>query len=159
MPADPLAGETRQAIRALRRMPDELRKALRSQVRDTIAAPLATLVAARRPGRQAAGITVKAVGDLEPAIRVGGGASPVYQHRAQGRQLFYGIEFGGGVSRTWIAARSPRGRHYSYRRRVTAQFVPAHPFVMPTFAANRDRISDEWVAVLDPFLTAWASGG
>lgn len=158
MPTDPLVRSCADAARQLRRMPSELRRAMGKHVATQVAQPLADRVLAARDSRARA-VGVKVRGGEQPQLVVGG-AARVVSGGAAGRQLFYGLEFGGGRGYRAYTGRSPRGRSYQLRRRVTAQFPrpPVHAFLFDTFAREADQVSEDWLAVLDPFLTAWEAG-
>ena len=153
-----LAAQARDAVRVLRTMPADLRAELTAHVGTDVAEPLATPVRAAASTSVARRVQVTVAKGVEPAIRAGG-AGRRYSGGASGRQTFYGTEFGGGLSHTWY--RRPVG--VRARSACTGppreQFVPAAPFVLPTFAAQRDVVSEAWLAILDPILDAWAAGG
>ena len=122
-----------------------------AHVRDEVAEPLAAKALAARRGGQARGVTVKVRAGLEPSLVVGGAARLV-SGKAQGRQLFYGVEWGGGGRRTFY-----RTAHGPVRRHTTRQFPrpPVRAFLLETFAREADDVSEAWLSVLDPFLDEW----
>lgn len=149
---DPFARQCSDAVRQLRRMPSELRRELGGHVADQVAGPLASSVRAHATRPYGHRVDVRVRKGAEPVLAIGGRAKR-FSGGAGGVDVFYGAEFGGGNRFTTYPTH--RG---SVRRRTTRQFVPARPFVFPTFAREFDRISEEWSAVLDPFLDAWQAG-
>lgn len=146
-------------------MPADLRRDLGTAVAADVATPLAAAV--RRAGASAGPygplIDVKVRKGAEPTISVGG-SRVVGRNGARGKDLFYGTEFGGSRSRHQPAHR-PYVRHYAggdtgtVWRNTTAQFVPRHPFVYPTFRARYEDTLNAYLDILDPFLEAWEAGG
>lgn len=140
-------------------MPDDLKRAMVDHVTAEVAEPLAADVRASAYGPYGPRVTVRVAKGVEPALRAGG-ARKAFSGGASGAQVFYGNEFGGGRSRTWYVTSSRTGHRYSVHRATTRQFRrPPRPFVLSTFAAERDDITERWGQVLDPFLDAWAAGG
>lgn len=142
------------ASRALRRLPADVKKAVKADVRAKVADPLARSMAAAAAGPYAAALAagVKTRADVTPKIVVGG-ARKVASGGASVRQLVYGVEFGGG-RRTGTVR---RGRT-TYRRRTTMQFTRA-PFIYPTWDRDQDEVLAGYGEVLDTVLQGWASGG
>ena len=146
-------------------MPKDLRRDLKTAVADDVAGPLADEVrrASYTAGPYGGRFTTKVRrGSEEPSIQVGG-SRRVVSNGGTGAQLFYGTEFGGSASRHQPAHRpytrtSRTGTRHSVWRNTTAQFVPAHPFVFPTFRRNADRTYEAWLDTLDPFLDQWEAG-
>lgn len=145
-------------------MPADLRRELASAVADDVATPLAAAV--RRAG-SAAGpygrlIDVKVRKGTEPTISVGG-SRVVGRGGARGKDLFYGVEWGGSRVRHQPAHKPYQrtykgGQPHTVWRNTTRQFVPAHPFVYPTFRAHYADVLDGFLETLDPFLDAWEAG-
>lgn len=146
-------------------MPADLRKGLKASVADEVARPLADEVrrASFRAGPYSGRFTVTVKrGSEEPSLSVGG-QRRVVSNGGSGAQLFYGTEWGGSRSRHQPAhrpytRRSSGGATHSVWRNTTAQFVPARPFVYPTFRRETDRTLEAWLGTLDPFLEAWEAG-
>jgi len=156
---DTLTQQCRTAVRQLRAMPRELRDELTARVGTDVATPLAAAVREQAYGPYGPKVRISVRKGVEPAI-VAGGRSRVFSGGAAGVDVFYGNEFGGGKSKTWYATSSPKGTRYSVHRATTRQFRrPPRPFVLSTFAAQRDEVSDAWLAVLDPLLDEWEAGG
>lgn len=161
---DPFARATRDAARGLRQMPAELRKELGQAVFDDVASPLAAAVRNASRGSRPFGplLEVKARKGTDPTIVVGG-SRRLARNGATGRQLVYGVEFGGSRSRHQPAHRPytrtyRNGKPHSVWRNTTAQFVPAKPFIYPTFRAEYAETAEAFLAMLDPFLEAWEAG-
>jgi hypothetical protein len=145
-------------------MPADLRRALSTDVATEVAEPLAAEVlrASFRAGPYSGRFTVKVRKGVEPTLAVGG-SRRVVAGGATGAQLFYGTEFGGSAHRHQPAHKpytrtSSGGVRHSVWRNTTAQFVPARPFVYPTFRREFADVTEAWLEVLDPFLETWEAG-
>lgn len=180
---DDFSAALKQGARQLRRMPAELRKAAGDQVLETVTRPLAAKVASAWTGPYAPALSVstRARKGTDPLLVVGG-SRELLSGGATGRDLVYGTEFGGRMDSTRIVnrervpagrgtrrrsgrvGRAELGRQASagrpiFRRHATRQFVPARPAIFPTFRREGPWIFSTWAEVLDPFLTAWETGG
>lgn len=145
-------------------MPKDLRAELTRLVGATVAEPLAADVRAAARGSVPFGprLTVTVARGAEPSIRIGGSKRAV-TNGATGRQLVYGVEFGGSAVRhqpAHVPYQRTRGtgQPHSVWRNTTAQFRPARPFIFPTFRARYADVSEAWLDVLDPILTRWEAG-
>lgn len=140
------ADECRVTARNLRRVPRDLRRELSSQVKEKVAAPLASKVggAATGPWARVLQAGTKARAGAEPTIVVGG-QSPKLRNGAGPRQVVFGTEFGGGKRLAKVARTS---KHRGYRRYSTKQFVNnKRPFVFPTIAKNIDWVLDQFADI------------
>lgn len=155
--ADDLAKQCRAAIRTLRAMPDDLKAELKTEVASKVAQPLAAQVHAKASGPHGPKVRIGVRPGAEPQL-VAGGRAQVFSGGATGAQVFYGAEFGGGKSRTWYVTTSPRGHRFAVHRATTKQFVPARPFLFPTFVAEADTVTEAWLGILDPILDRWTNG-
>lgn len=150
------AAECDAASKSMRRLPKDVRRALASDVKTEVAAPLADKIgaAARGPYGRVLSAATKARVSADPQIVVGGGRR-VVSGGATARQLVYGTEYGGGGRVTAV----PAGRgHKAYRRRSTNQFRRGpYPFVFPTIGREGewvlDRFADIVLKALDEGMT------
>lgn len=160
-----------RASRALRRAPNEVKKATKDRVRAEVAEPLARKIAGSATGPYARALSqaVKAPADLTPRIKVGG-ARKVVSGGASARQLAPGTEWGGGrkvanVNRSRTNGRRRRGRVSAaeraaqaaagrtiYKRRTTMQFVPARPFIFPTIRREQAAMLESYSEIVTDAL-------
>ena len=143
---DDFAQGCRDASRNLRRVDKELRRALSSESKEKVAAPLAAKVASAASGPWARVLAAgtKARAGADPTIVIGG-MRPRASGGAGPRALVYGTEFGGGSRRAELPGSPRRRRHH---RNTTAQFRRnMHPFVFPTIAKNVDWVLDTFADI------------
>jgi len=150
----------KDAARQLRKMPKELRKEMGRHVQQRVAVPLAGYVADAARGATPWGVkiapVVKARLQGDPTIAIGA-ARKVFSGGASVNQVVYGANWGGGRRRK-ATARRLGGNPYT--RSSTAQFIRgSSEFIYSTFRAKAEWALNEWVQVLDPYLTEWESGG
>lgn len=154
MEPEEFARECRETARNMRRLPKDLRGALRVNVRSQVAIPIADDI--RSAGRsvyarRVAG-TVRTRSSGDPTIVVGG-AKRVASGGAKGRDLVFGTNFGGG-NRIKAVPRSDS--HRGYRRHSTHQFRRQRdPFVFRTVGQNLDRYLDLWAGIVDKVVTEY----
>lgn len=151
------AAECDAASKSLRRLPKDVRRALASDVKSEVAAPLADKIgaASRGPYGRVLAAATKARASADPQIVVGG-ARRVVSGGASARQLVYGTEFGGGGRTTAV----PAGRgHKAYRRRSTNQFRRAYPFVFPTIGREGEWVLDRFADIVLKAIDEGMSNG
>ena len=151
------AAECDQVARSLRRLPKDVRRALASDVKTEVAAPLAAKIGSAATGPYGAVLATatKARASAEPVIVVGGGRK-VVSGGATPRDLVFGTEFGGGKRRS----RVPRNaKHVGYSRAGTNQFKPARPFVFPTIGREGDWVLDRFADIVLKALDEGLSDG
>jgi hypothetical protein len=152
----------KQAVRAARALPKELRAELRMSMNREVAAPAARevqAVAARSPYKvvrafRNRGVSVKP--GEEPTLVFGG--PETYAGRARMRTVVHGAEHGGGKRRTTYQRRGARrGRrrgesHTVHNRRTTVQFGPPSRtgrFIGPTLQAQAPVMQAAFLRVLE----------
>lgn len=148
---DAFARDCMTASKQLRRIPADLRRALASDVKTEVAAPLAAKISAAASGSYGRALApqVKARASADPQIVIGG-TKRIASGGASGRQLIYGTEFGGGSRVTAIPTRPGRRGH---RRRTTRQFIRQHrPFVFNTIGRNGGWVLDRFAHIVDSVL-------
>lgn len=138
--------ECKALARAMRRLPPVLRRELGADVRREVAEPLAAAMRSSLAGPYASALqgAIKTRVSVDPQIVVGG-ARRVVSGGARQRQLVYGVEFGGGKAVRRVSASRRAG---VYRRKVTNQFVPAHPFVFSTISDRGAAMLEAWADVI-----------
>lgn len=156
---DPFAGASRDAAKALRRLPAEARKVTGREVQERVAEPLAEAVRQRYtagpPMVAALAQAVKTRVQVEPVLVVGG-ARRLVSGGAKGRQLVYGVEFGSGSVVKRARQLGATGRARGSTRGTTAQFAgPGHDVVFGTFRARAEQTYTAWLGVLDTVLDQW----
>lgn len=145
--AEDFARECKDQARAVRRLPSEVRSALRSRVKAEVAEPMAADIrtSARTVYGQRVAGTAKVRAAADPTIVVGG-AKRVASGGARARDLVFGIHFTAGRRVTIVPARTGRK---GYRRPSTRQFVGRRdPFVFRTVAAQFDTYLDRWADII-----------
>lgn len=134
--ADDFPALCTSTAKAMRSLPSEVRKELRSRMRDEVAEPLAAKIRTashRSPWAKVLAPGTKTLSGVAPKIKVGG-TSPRLSGGGGPRAVVFGAEFGGGKRLTAV----PRSaKHRGYRRFSTNQFRSHHtPFVFNTVNAN-----------------------
>ena len=145
--SEDFARECKDAAKALRGVPKDLRRALSHEAKDRVATPLAGRIrsAASGPWARVLAAGTKARAGADPTIVVGGQA-PRLSGGGGPRSVVYGVEFGGGTRTTAVPSRAGRR---GYRRRSTRQFVGRHdPFVYPTISASMPRVLDTYADIV-----------
>lgn len=148
---------------ALRRMPAELKRAVKDDVLDAVTRPLAAKVAQAAGGPYGAALAgaVRARKDVDPVIVVGGQRRAL-SGGARLNDLWGGVEFGStGTKRVTYRRAYRGGPTHTVRRRTTRQFAGRghHPFIFPTFAAQSDTTYTAWEdAVYGRLLDLWGAG-
>lgn len=141
------ARECEYVAKALRRIPKEVRRTLAHEVKDKVAVPLASKVAANAKGPWARVLSsgTKARSGANPTINIGG-MRPKLSGGAGPRDVVFGSQWGGGKRSTTVAATS---RRKGYRRRSTNQFVSnITPFVYPTIVARMPEVLDTYADIV-----------
>lgn len=147
---DEFAQAAREAGKNVRRLPKDLRDALRTRTRPEVTEPLAGTVASAAAGPHAATLSagVKARTDAVPVISIGG-TRPKVSGGAGPRDLVYGNEFGGSSRKGSVSA-GRRAR--SYTRRTTRQFAHRRPFVFRTIAQRVPWVLDRYADIVGDVL-------
>lgn len=147
MAPDEFARECREVSRALRRLPREVRTALRDRVRPEVAEPMASDVRAAGTSvwaRRVAATTRTGAG-ADPRIVVGS-AKRVTTGGATARDLVFGINFPAGTKIKAVPAKAGRRGH---RRHSTRQFVGRRdPFVFSTIGRNVGEYLERWADIV-----------
>ena len=143
------AQSCREAARNTRRLPKDLRDALRTRTRPEVTEPLAHDIAAAVTGAHARVLSsaVKPRTSATPDLVVGG-TRPKLSGGGGPRDVVFGDEFGGGNRRGTVRATA---RARSHTRRVTRQFKKG-PFVFRTLARRVDWVLDRYADIVDDVL-------
>lgn len=141
------AAECREVSRSMRRLPAEVKRALRARSRAEVAEPMAADI--RTGGRSVYARTVaptaRVRSNADPTI-VLGGARRIASGGASGRDLVFGAVFGGGRKVGTVKA---TGRTKAHRRRTTRQFASGRdPFVYRTVFSNVEEYLDRWATII-----------
>lgn len=139
----------REAARNTRRLPKDLKDALKSRTRPEVTEPLSAVIAHAATGSHAAVLSagVKARTSTTPDIVVGG-TRPRSSGGAGPRDLIYGTEFGGSNRRGSVRTSS---RARAHTRRTTRQFT-RRPFVFRTIADRAGWVLDRYAGIVDDVL-------
>lgn len=139
----------REASRDLRRLPREVKAALKARTRPEVADPLAAEIRSTYRGRYAAVLSAatKTRTSGDPKIVVGG-ARRVVSGGASPRDLVFGDQFGGGKKVAEVTRRTKRGS-VTYRRHTTRQFGPAKPTIYPTISREIPRVLDRFATIIE----------
>lgn len=149
----------------LRRLPKDVRRALSARMKDEVATPLASRIAAAAAGPWAGALRAgtKARAGADPTIAVGG-MSPKMRGGAGPRNVVFGAEFGGGKRLAKVTEYQRGGRRAGkvrgHRRYATRQF--AHnkdPFIFDTVAANMDKTMDAIATIVLEVMAEDTPGG
>lgn len=156
MTPDDFAAACRDNARAMRRLPAELKRELRGRVRDDVATVVADDIRAAGSGVYARRVapTAKVRAGAEPTVVVGGGKR-VASGGARGRDLVFGVNFGGKGDKVKAVPRAAtrQGRGAGYRRHSTRQFMGRRePIVFGTIGRNLDRYLDRWADVVTDLI-------
>lgn len=131
----------------MRRLPADVKRELRTRSKAEVAEPIAQDVRAAGTtiyARRVAG-TTRVRSQADPTIVVGG-SRRVASGGARGRQLVFGVNFGGGGRVKAIPSRPGRSGH---RRVTTNQFKGRQdPFVFSTVFRNIDRYLGLWADIV-----------
>ena len=143
------ARSCREAARNTRRLPKDLKDALKARTRPEVTEPLAHVIASAASGSQAAVLSagVKARTSATPDIVIGG-TRPKVSGGAGPRDLVFGNEFGGS-NRLGRVRASSRAR--AHTRHTTRQFT-RRPFVFRTVAARVEWVLDRYAGIVDDVL-------
>ena len=142
------AAECREVSRDMRRLPAEVKAALRARSKAEVAEPMAADI--RTGGRSVYARRVapmaKVRSNADPTIVVGG-ARRVASGGASTRDLVFGAVFGGQNRVSAVPARAGRKAH---RRHSTRQFAGERdPFMYRTVFANVDRYLERWGDIIE----------
>lgn len=146
---DEFARSCREAARNTRRLPKDLRDALKARTRPEVTEPLAADIAsaATGPHRAILAAGTKARTSATPDIVIGG-TRPRLSGGAGPRDVAAGDEFGGS-DRTGAVRSSSRAK--AHRRRTTRQFV-RRPFVFRTLGRRAAWVLDRYADIVDDVL-------
>lgn len=139
----------REAARNTRRLPADLKNALKARTRPEVTEPLADTIANAATGSHARALAagVKARTGTTPDIVIGG-TRPKLSGGAGPRDLVFGDEFGGSNRRGSVKG-SARAR--AHTRRTTRQFT-RRPFVFRTLAGRVPWVLDRYAEIVDDVL-------
>lgn len=142
----------RDASRDLRRLPRDVKAALKVRTRPEVADPLAGTIRSTFRGPYAAALSTatKSRASGDPKIVVGG-ARRVVSGGASPRDLVFGDQFGGG-KRVGTVTRRTRHGSTTYRRRTTAQFKTARPTIYPTIRRELPHVLDRFATIIEEVL-------
>lgn len=151
MTPEEFAGHCRQVSRDMRRLPVEVKRALRERMKPDVAEPLAQDIRAAGAGSYGTRVagTVRVRANADPTVVVGG-AKRVASGGARGRDLVFGTEFGGGKRLTAVARANG---HRGYRRYSTNQFRRHRaPFIFPTIGRTAGHYLERWADVVTEII-------
>lgn len=143
------ARSCREAARNTRRLPKDLRDALKARTRPEVTEPLAQDIGAAATGPHRAILTAgtKARTSATPDIVIGG-TRPKLSGGAGPRDVVAGDEFGGSSRRGAVRAST---RAKAHTRRTTRQFT-RRPFVFRTLAQRAPWVLDRYADIVDDVL-------
>ena len=149
MAATSLGKACRDASRDLRRLPRDVRDALKARTRPEVADPLADTIRGTFRGPYAAVLSAatKTRVSGDPKIVVGGARRAV-SGGASPRDLVFGSQFGGGSKVTQVTRKTRRGS-VTYRRHTTRQFTKPRPTIYPTIRQELPTVLDRFATIIE----------
>lgn len=143
------ARSCREAARNTRRLPKDLKDALKARTRPEVTEPLAKDIGAAATGPHRAILTAgtKARTSTTPDIVIGG-TRPRLSGGAGPRDVVAGDEFGGSNRRGAVRSSS---RAKAHTRRTTRQFT-RRPFVFRTLSRRAAWVLDRYADIVDDVL-------